>query len=104
MHLLSNEKDDYLIVGGNQKMIQVFNLKSGDYFMSMKGHDDSVTCLATDGEMVFSGGDDKTIRVWNSREWYHDGHKGKKKGEIRITRPDAGKTMIGHEECKYPEH
>lgn len=92
----------------------------------MEGHTDSVTCLATDGEMIFSGGDDNTIRVWNSREWYHDGHKGKKKGEIKITHQDKlicpeikeeieeieenGEikekkkiTMIGHEECKYSE-
>ncbi len=31
----------------------------------LDGHDDSVTCMALDANFLFSGSDDKTIRVWN---------------------------------------
>ena len=32
---------------------------------TLEGHDDSVTCMALDANFLFSGSDDKTIRVWN---------------------------------------
>ena len=96
MHILKNEVDDYLVVGGNSKRIQVFHLRSGDYFMSMDGHDDSVTCIAADENILFTGGDDMCIYTWNSREWYAEHHQDKKKGEIKITRPDRKEPMRGH--------
>lgn len=32
---------------------------------SLEGHIDSITCLALDGKILFSGSHDKTIRLWN---------------------------------------
>lgn len=31
----------------------------------MEGHTDSVNCMAIDGEMLITGSDDRTIRLWN---------------------------------------
>ena len=31
-----------------------------------KGHLDSINCLAMDGNILFSGSDDKTIRLWDT--------------------------------------
>ena len=30
----------------------------------MRGHSDSVTCMALDGNLLFTGSDDCTIRQW----------------------------------------
>jgi len=40
------DKDGYIIVGGNCKKIQVYKFKTGEYFCTMEGHQDSVTCFA----------------------------------------------------------
>jgi WD40 repeat protein len=31
-----------------------------------RGHRDSINCLAMDGNILFSGSDDKTIRLWDT--------------------------------------
>ena len=46
VHFFENEHDGYLIVGGNSKEIQVYKLKTGEYFCTMVGHKDSVTCIS----------------------------------------------------------
>jgi WD40 repeat protein len=45
-------------VGGNSKKIQVYKLKTGEYFCTMTGHKDSVTCFAEDGYFLITGSDD----------------------------------------------
>ena len=52
----------------------------------MSGHTDSVTCMAIDGNLLFTGSDDKTIRQW----------------ELTLNTPSG---IVGcHEERKYLLH
>lgn len=63
-------KEDYLIVGGNFKKIQIYKFKNGEFWASLEGHLDSVTCFAQDGNLFMSGSDDMRIIVWNiGGEW-----------------------------------
>ena len=96
-------EEAYLCVGGNSKRIQVFHTKSGDYdyFMSMDGHEDSVTCMALDGNVLITGSDDKNILTWNTREWFAEHHKEKKKNDIKIIYPERKEPMRGHNDGKY---
>lgn len=66
IHFYEDDKDGYLVVGGNSKHIQVYKLKTGEYFCTMVGHKDSVTCIAEDGNILLTGSDDMTIGIWNT--------------------------------------
>jgi len=66
IHFYEDDRDGYLIVGGNSKEIQVYKLKTGEYFCTMVGHQDSVTCIAEDGNILLTGSDDETIGIWNT--------------------------------------
>jgi len=46
IHFFEDDKEGYIIVGGNSKKIQVYKMKTGEYFCTMAGHKDSVTCFA----------------------------------------------------------
>ena len=75
VHFFEDERDGYIVVGGNSKKIQVYKLKTGEYFCTMKGHTDSVTCFAQDGYFLLSGSDDQNIIIWNTGEWYSAHHE-----------------------------
>ena len=86
LYYLRDDLDqNYILVGGNFNKINVYKLKGNtfDYFCTLEGHKNSVTCFANDGNMLFSGSDDQTIIAWNTVEWHasfmHD--------KIRIIRP-----------------
>mmetsp|Transcript_602 Transcript_602/g.1155 ORF Transcript_602/g.1155 Transcript_602/m.1155 type:complete len:110 (+) Transcript_602:830-1159(+) len=53
-------------------------MKTGEYFCTMSGHKDSVTCFAQDGYFLMSGSDDQSIIIWNTGEWYSDLHENSK--------------------------
>ena len=93
---LEDEKDNYIIVGGNSKKITVYKLKGNtyEYFATMIGHDDSVTCIEEELNLLITGSDDMQIIIWNTREWYSDHHSDK----TRIIRPH--KVLQGHNDCK----
>lgn len=96
IHVYEDERDGYLVVGGNSKEIQVYKLKTGEYFCTMAGHKDSVTCIAEDGNILLTGSDDMTIGIWNTQNWYYDDlNQGKKKTVQAIG------FMQGHEACKF---
>lgn len=96
IHVYEDERDGYLVVGGNSREIQVYKLKTGEYFCTMVGHKDSVTCIAEDGNILLTGSDDMTIGIWNTQNWYYDDvNQGKKKTVQAIG------FMHGHEACKF---
>ena len=95
VHFYENDVDGYLIVGGNSKEIQVYKLKTGEYFCTMVGHKDSVTCIAQEGNMLFTGSDDMTVGIWNTQSWYYDNYSQTKKKTV-----EAVGFMQGHEACK----
>jgi WD40 repeat protein len=82
VHFYEDDKDGYLIVGGNSKEIHVYKLKTGEYFCTMVGHSDSVTCIAEEGNILLTGSDDMTIGIWNTKNWYYDHYSKDKKKEV----------------------
>ena len=70
-------------------------MKTGEYFCTLVGHKDSVTCIAEDGNMLLTGSDDMTIGIWNTQNWYYDDHSVGKKKTVQ-----AIGFMSGHKACK----
>ena len=57
-------EEGYIIVGGNNPWIQVYSIRTSILHTQMEGHTDSVTCMVSDGNILITGSDDKTIRLW----------------------------------------
>jgi WD40 repeat protein len=84
----NNNNNGYILVGGNNKNINVWTIKSGEYFNTLREHTDSVTCMAIEQNMLFTGSDDKTIVIWDLVNWYMvgklEGHQDSKRNIIFI--------------------
>ena len=48
------------------KRVGAFSASSGERLWSMTGHVDQVLCVAVSGELIASGGRDKSIRLWST--------------------------------------
>lgn len=59
------EKEGYILVGGNDRNINIYSIKTGEHDETLIGHKDSVTCMAMEGKLLFTGSDDNTIIIWN---------------------------------------
>lgn len=82
----NDKKEGSILVGGNNKNIQAYSIRNATLEKEMSGHTDSVTCMAIDGNLLFTGSDDKTIRQW----------------ELTLNTPSG---IVGcHEERKYLLH
>ena len=57
-------KEGSILVGGNNRNIQVYSIRNAAWERELIGHTDSVTCMAIDGNLLFTGSDDCTIRQW----------------------------------------
>lgn len=55
----------YVLAGCNDGTIHLYDPLRSTLVQEFRGHIDSVTCLALDGNFVISGAEDRTIRVWN---------------------------------------
>lgn len=66
LHFWENEetKEGSILVGGNNRNIQVYSIRNAAHERELVGHTDSVTCMAIDGNLLFTGSDDQTIRQW----------------------------------------
>ena len=54
--------------GGDDKCVTVWDIATGAPLLQMRGHTDSVDCVAysPDGKWIASGSSDYTVRVWNA--------------------------------------
>lgn len=54
----------YVIVGGSDRKVNIWNIRTYDHVAQFSGHTDSITCMAIDANMLFTGSDDMTIGIW----------------------------------------
>ena len=54
--------------GASDKIIKIWDLKSGEYSKSLKGHTDGVKAVAftPDSKRIVSGSNDESVRVWDA--------------------------------------
>ena len=66
-------------MGGNNKRVNLWNIRTYEFVDTLRDHTDSVTCMAIDANMLFTGSDDFTIRIWEMTQRYCvgvlEGHK-----------------------------
>jgi WD40 repeat protein len=55
-----------IVSAGNKGEIYFIEMFTFEKRIIFKGHKDSVNCLAMDAHILFSGSDDKTIRLWDT--------------------------------------
>lgn len=57
----------YLVSGGRDKAVRLWDARTNEYLETFMGHLDAVSCLAfqTNTHMLFSGSHDRTVKVWN---------------------------------------
>lgn len=53
-----------IIAAGNSGVVYLINFENYEKRSALRGHTDSVNCLALEENLLFSGSDDKTIIVW----------------------------------------
>lgn len=56
--------ESFIFVSGCDSIIRGFNVENGEQ-KEYSGHSGWVYCLAVHGKHLFSGGDDKSIKVWD---------------------------------------
>ena len=56
------------LTGGNDATIRIWSLENYAMLAALKGHSDAITCLAIDANFLFSGSEDRSIRIWNMAE------------------------------------
>jgi WD40 repeat protein len=59
---------EYILSGGTDNIIKLWDIKSGELKIQYKNHNDHVTsvCFSPDGTYVLSGSRDRTIRRWET--------------------------------------
>ena len=68
--------EGYILAGGNNKKIVAYSIRTGLFRAEMEGHDDSITCMAIDGQFLITGSDDTSIRLWNLQSFSYAGELG----------------------------
>jgi F-box/WD-40 domain protein 7 len=58
--------DSSLYSSGYDFLILRWNISSGSQISGYAGHTDRISCIQYGGGFVFSGSEDKTIKVWNT--------------------------------------
>ena len=76
-------EEGFIIVGGNNRRIQVYSIRTGTLEAQMEGHEDSVTCMVIDGNFLITGSDDCTIRLFDLNHFTPTQVLGNHKGPIQ---------------------
>uniref|UniRef100_A0A7S2ZPI8 WD repeat-containing protein 48 homolog n=2 Tax=Rhodosorus marinus TaxID=101924 RepID=A0A7S2ZPI8_9RHOD len=71
------QNSSLVVVGSTNRIVSVWDARSGEKIAKLKGHNDSVRSVALrqDGMQILSGGSDSLIRLWDLRQqrelrWY----------------------------------
>lgn len=80
----TDENEGFILAGGNNRNVNIWSIRTGEYQGSLREHSDSVTCMTIEQNMLFTGSDDMTIVIWDL-----------------INRYPVGK-LEGHKESKDP--
>ena len=54
----------YVVVGGSDKKVNIWNIRTYDHVAQFSGHQDSITSMAIDANILFTGSDDHSIGIW----------------------------------------
>jgi WD40 repeat protein len=54
----------YVVVGGSDKRINIWNIRTYDHVAQFRGHMDSITSMSIDANILFTGSDDMSIGIW----------------------------------------
>lgn len=58
---------DEVASGSGDRILKIWNIKTGECAMSLIGHQKGIACVQYDGKTVVSGSSDMTVRVFNRR-------------------------------------
>lgn len=61
-------QDGRLYVGSGSRELQVFDLETRQKVTALRGHTDYIHCLRVRGDRCASGGEDGTVRLWDTRQ------------------------------------
>lgn len=64
------ERCAVLVAGSTDKTVSVFDHRTGERVVRLRGHSDSVRCVALryDGTQMLSGSSDSTVKLWDLRQ------------------------------------
>ncbi len=62
----------YIASGGEDSLVQVWDVATGEHLLTYTGHSDGVWTVAwsPDGQWIASGGADRTVQVWQAEPAY----------------------------------
>lgn len=63
--IMFDEARESILIGGNDKRVNVWSIRTQEHLGSYVGHTDSVTCMTLEQNLLFTGGDDAMIYFWN---------------------------------------
>jgi len=55
----------YIIIGGNDGTVRIYDIKSQKEIATLKGHSSNVYSVAIDGDTIVNGSGDDTINIWS---------------------------------------
>lgn len=99
--------DEKIVTGVDDKLINVYNTKTGELLKVLKGHEGGVWALKYTGNTLVSGATDRTVRIWNIKTGkcthIFKGHTSTVRcldilHPVKIGVDDAGKDIIFPEE------
>ena len=59
----------YLLIGGSEETIKIYDIRKKVEVGLLEGHTGTITIIKSYDNFIFSGSEDRTIRVWKTKDW-----------------------------------